>query len=163
MGVVRAAGQGCMCPANALVRALIRHLVIQRNEVVILDMEAGTEHFGRRTAENVDVMLIVANANLKSLETAKKIYGLSKEIGVKKVFVIGNKILDPIEKEVVKGYCDNNNIPFLAIIPYDKSIRKSDMEGEALDLSKESSGLKVIQTVSKKLELFGETIRKKPI
>lgn len=151
MGVVRSAGQGCMCPANALVRALLRHLLIKRNEVVILDMEAGTEHFGRRTVESVDIMLIVTDANLKSLETAKKIFNLSTEMGVKKVYIIGNKVLDSVEETVIKDYCNNSNLHLLELIPYDNEIRKSDIKGEILGFSTESPGLRVIQGISKKL------------
>lgn len=151
MGVVRSAGQGCMCPANALVRALIRHLITRREEVVILDMEAGTEHFGRRTAENVNVMLVVADANLKALETAKTIYGLSKEMGVEQVFIVGNKVLNPFEEEIIREYCSKNAMLLLGIIPYDTEIRKSDVEGTILDLSKEASGVKALRTMRQTL------------
>lgn len=151
MGVVRSAGQGCMCPANALVRALLRHLLIRRNEVVVIDMEAGTEHLGRRTAEYVDVMLVVADANLKSLETAKNIYNLSREMGVKQAFIVGNKVLDSLEEGVIKEYCNDNHLPLLDLIPHDEEIRKSDVVGKILDLSNESTGLKTIRRMSETL------------
>ncbi|MBS7637252.1 AAA family ATPase, partial [Candidatus Bathyarchaeota archaeon] len=63
MGTVRSVGAGCTCPANAVVRSLLRHLIVERGEAVVLDMEAGVEHMGRGTARHVDVMLIVADAN----------------------------------------------------------------------------------------------------
>ena len=141
-------------PSHALVRALLRHLLTRRNEVVILDMVAGTAHFGRRTAEYVDVMLVVADANLKSLETGKNIYNLSKEMGVKKAFIVGNKVLGSFEEEVIKDYCDDNRVPLLDLIPYDEEIRKNDVMGKILDLSNESSGLEVIRKISEKLLEF---------
>ena len=151
MGVVRSAGQGCMCPANALVRALIRHLIVRREEVVVLDMEAGTEHLGRRTAEHVNVMLIVSDANRKSLETAKNIYALSREMGVEQAFIVGNKVLNPFKEGVIKEYCADNGLFLLTLIPYDEKIRKNDVKGEALDLYKASSGLTAIKTLSERL------------
>ncbi len=151
MGVVRSAGQGCMCPANALVRALIRHLIVRREEVVVLDMEAGTEHLGRRTAEHVNVMLIISDANRKSLETAKNIHALSREMGVEQAFIVGNKVLDSFEEDVIKEYCTNNDISLLTIIPYDEEIRKNDVKGEALDFSTASPGLNAITALSERL------------
>lgn len=151
MGVVRSAGQGCMCPANALVRALIRYLIMRREEVVILDMEAGTEHFGRRTAENVNVMLVVADANLKSLETAKTISGLSKEMGIEQVFIVGNKVLNAFEEDVIRAYCSKNTIPLLGLIPYDIEIRKSDVEGHVLNLTTPSLGVQALRKMRRTL------------
>jgi CO dehydrogenase maturation factor len=151
MGVVRSAGQGCMCPANALVRALLRHLLVRREEAVILDMEAGTEHLGRRTAEHVNVMLIVSDANRKSLETAKHIYALSRDMGVQQAYVVGNKVLDPFDEAAITAYCRNNGLPLLALIPYDEEIRKNDVKGGALSLATASSGLHAIQALSERL------------
>jgi CO dehydrogenase maturation factor len=152
MGVVRSAGQGCMCPANALVRALMRHLLVRREEVVVLDMEAGTEHLGRRTAEHVNVMLIISDANKKSLETAKNIHSLSTEMGVEQAFIVGNKVLDPFEEDVIKEYCVDNELSLLTLIPYDEEIRKNDVKGEALSFSTESSGLNAIKALSERLQ-----------
>ncbi|MFQ5836557.1 MAG: AAA family ATPase, partial [Candidatus Bathyarchaeia archaeon] len=88
MGIIRSAGEGCTCPANAVIRELLRHLIVERDEVVVMDMEAGVEHMGRGTARHVDIMLIVADSSLKSLETAKKIYGLATEAGIKNAFIV---------------------------------------------------------------------------
>lgn len=152
MGVVRSAGQGCMCPANALVRALLRHLLVRRREIVVIDMEAGTEHLGRRTAEHVDVMLIIAEANFKSLETAKNIYSLSRQMGVKEVFILGNKVSSGFEERAIQNYCKKRDLPLRAIIPFDEEIRKSDVDGKALNLSDESPGLKAIMELAERLK-----------
>ena len=143
MGAVRSSGQGCMCPANALIRAILRHLLTRRGEAVVVDLEAGVEHFGRGTAEHVDVMLIVTEANLKSLETVKRIYRLSRELGIRAVFVVGNKVVDPSEEDVIREFCKANGMPLLGIIPYDEGVRKSDAQGIALD--KSSKGFLGIQ------------------
>ncbi len=151
MGVVRTAGQGCMCPANALIRAILRHVLLKRDEVVILDMEAGTEHFGRRTAEHVDVMLVVADANRKALETAKQIFTLSKELNIQQGFIVGNRVLDEFEADMIRKYCDANKLPLIHIIPYDQNIRTSDVLGEVLPFSSRSSGFQATQIIFEKI------------
>jgi len=99
----------------------------------------------------VNVMLVVADANLKSLETAKTIASLSKEMGVEQVFIVGNKVLNSFEEEIIREYCSRNAILLLGIIPYDMEIRKSDVEGYVLDLSNESSGVKALRKMRQNL------------
>ena len=150
MGTIERGGGGCACSHNTFLSAFLRH-VLFKEKLVILDMEAGTEHFGRRTAENVNVMLVVADANLKSLETAKTISSLSKEMGVKQVFIVGNKVLNAVEENVIRAYCSKNTIPLLGLIPYDTEIRKSDVEGHVLDLSTPSVGVQALQKMRRTL------------
>ena len=152
MGTVRAAGTGCTCPANAVIRALLRHLIVERDEVVVMDMEAGVEHMGRGTAKQVDTMLIVADSSLKSLETAKKIYGLATEAGIKNAFVVGNKVRDSSEGELIQRFAAKNKIPVLDLIPHDETILKADREGEApLKYAEDSEGIAAIQEIGKQL------------
>ncbi len=149
MGAVRSAGQGCMCPANALIRALLRHVLTGRDEAVIVDLEAGVEHFGRGTAEHVDAMLVVAEPSLKSLETAKRIHRLAVGMGVKAVFVVGNKIADLSDAEMVEKFCAANKLSLLGLIPYDDAIRRSDALGAMSEL--DSKGAEVIRRIGDKL------------
>jgi CO dehydrogenase maturation factor len=150
MGTVRSAGSGCTCPANAVVRALLRHLLLERNEVVVMDMEAGVEHLGRGTAKHMDKMLIVSDSSFKSLETAKRIYGLATEMGIKEAFLIGNKVASSDESELIERFTMKNEIPLLGLVPYDKSIMKADMRGETpLKYFDASEGMVSIQKMGK--------------
>ena len=152
MGTVRSAGGGCTCPANAVVRALLRHLFVERDEVVVMDMEAGVEHMGRGTAEHVDVMLIVADPSLKSMETAKKIYGLAAEAGIKNAFMLGNKVRNSGESELIQRFAADNKIPILNLVPHDERILKADMQGETpLKHAEDSVGIATIQKIGEKL------------
>lgn len=152
MGTIRSAGAGCTCPANAVIRALLRHLIVERDEVVVMDMEAGVEHMGRGTAKRVDTMLIVADSSLKSLETAKKIYGLATEAGIKNAFIIGNKVRDSSEGEMIKRFAAKNKISILDLVPHDETILKADREGETpLKYAKDSEGIAAIQRIGEKL------------
>lgn len=92
MGTLKAGGTGCLCPENALLRALVTHLLLRRDEMLIMDMEAGIEHLGRGTAQAVDAFVIVVEPGQRSLQTARAIRGLAADIGIKHVFVVGNKV-----------------------------------------------------------------------
>ena len=130
MGVVRDASQGCMCPANYLVRALLRHILVRRGEAVIVDMEAGTEHLGRGTAKHVDYMLIVVEPTMKSLRTALKIRDLATKLGIRNIFLVGNKIMEKADEEAIRDFSEENRIEILGLIPYDEHIRRADFTGK---------------------------------
>jgi len=132
MGTVRAMGAGCTCPANSLVKALLRHLVVERNEVVILDMEAGIEHLGRGTAEHVDILLVIADANRKSLEIAGTICKLARNSAIKNVYIIGNRIADARQEAAVWAFAEKNGIGVLALIPFDNQVADAGMTGEPI-------------------------------
>ena len=153
MGTVRSAGSGCTCPANAVVRALLRHLVVERNEVVILDMEAGVEHLGRGTAQHVDTMLVIADANMKSLETAKRIRDLATNAGIKQVFLVGNKIGSGVQKTAVRGFAEKNSLTLLDFVPFDESVMEAEMLGETPLKNKESAALRAIGKLGEKLTM----------
>jgi CO dehydrogenase maturation factor len=152
MGTIKSAGSGCACGANAVIRELLRHLIVERDEIVVVDMEAGVEHMGRGTASQVDVMLIVADSSRKSLEIAKRLSGLAHEAGIKNVFIVGNRVRDSEEKELITDFTEKNGLPLLALIPYDDTVIKADRVGEApLKYAETSEGIKAIQGIGEKL------------
>jgi CO dehydrogenase maturation factor len=152
MGTVKSAGSGCACSANAVVRELLRHMIVDRDEIVVVDMEAGVEHMGRGTASHVDVMLIVADSSRKSLEIAKKLSGFAHQSGIKNVYIVGNRVRDPEEKELITNFTTQNNLPLLALIPYDDTVVKADRVGEPpLKYAETSESVKAIQQIGDKL------------
>jgi CO dehydrogenase maturation factor len=151
MGTVRSMGSGCMCAPNAVVRALLRHLIVERNEVVILDMEAGLEHIGRGTAQRVDALLVVADANLKALETAKHIHDLAAQAGMKHIFLIGNRVMDAAQKEAIESYAEKNGLSTLAFVPFDSKIVEAEMHGETPLEHKEIEAVRAIDSMCETL------------
>jgi CO dehydrogenase maturation factor len=150
MGTVEKGGEGCMCPENTFLSALLRHLVLKRDEVLILDTEAGVEHFGRKTAEGFDVMLILCEPSVKAIDTANRIYALSKEIGIKKAYAVANKIASKEQLELIKNGLD---FEVLYPIPYDEEVVKADMLGIPLtDRLASPIALKSIQDIGKFVE-----------
>jgi len=120
MGRLKKGGSGCYCPENALLEALIAHILLRRNEVVIIDMEAGVEHLGRATARAVDKMIIVVEPGRGSIETAFRIRELAKDIGVKSIAVVANKIRSEQDRDLLVSAMPD--FEFLGFIPYDQSI-----------------------------------------
>jgi len=133
MGTVRSMGSGCTCPAHSVVKALLRHLIVECNEVVILDMDAGIEHLGRGTAEHVDTLLVVSDANRKSLEVAKTICRMAKDSAIKKVGLVGNRITGPTQEQIIRTFAEKNGISVFAMIPYDKGISDNGISGSPID------------------------------
>ena len=151
MGTIEQGGGGCVCPASVLLRRLLRHLILKRNEVVIMDMEAGIEHLGRKTTENVDLMIVVIEPSKKSLLTAKRIKKLANDINISNLYAVVNKIKNDEEKETFgKRFEKEVNIPIIGYIPYSDEVSSSDLLGKPIDLNSD---------VGKEVErLFNEII-----
>jgi len=130
MGTIKAAGSGCTCPAHSVVRALMRHLVVERDEVVILDMEAGIEHLGRGTAARVDVLLAVSDANKKSLLTAATVCRLANEAGIPVAGIVANRNATPEEEGIVRAFAREHSLEVLGSVPYDPAVREAGIAGE---------------------------------
>ncbi|BBL62536.1 MAG: AAA family ATPase [Methanobrevibacter arboriphilus] len=154
MGTVEKGGDGCVCPAAVLLKALLRNIVVKKEEIVILDMEAGIEHLGRKTAESVDAMIVVVEPGLKSIETAERIKKLATDIGIKKVLAILNKCSSSEQKDFVEKNLLKINIELIGAIPMDNDVVMSDMEGKALMSYKNSNALKSIKKIASELEIL---------
>ncbi len=125
MGRIKRGGTGCYCPEGALLQALLSHLLVARDEVVILDMEAGIEHLGRGTAQAVDKLIVVVEPGRRSIETAHRINKLAQDIGLQNIAVVGNKIRNQSDKEFIVSSLPGFN--FLGFIPYDQAIVAADL------------------------------------
>ncbi len=125
MGTVKEGAGGCVCPESVLLRSLIRHLLLRRDEVVILDMEAGIEHLGRGTAQGVDAMIVVVEAGARSARTADAIRRLADDIGIKRLFVVLNKV-DTQELEQLKSLLTGFHI--IGSLPFSPGVRQADLD-----------------------------------
>ena len=129
MGTVKEGGGGCVCPESVLLKALMRHILLDRDDVVIMDMEAGIEHLGRGTSESVDAIVIVAEPGLRSVQTAATTARLAKQIGIQRLFVVFNKVVDNAEVEMLKDGL--GDIATIGIIHFSDKVRKADLEGQS--------------------------------
>lgn len=136
MGGVQKGGGGCACPENVLLRSLLSEIILNRDEVVIVDMEAGIEHLGRGTGQSIDKMLIIVEPGSRSINTARTIMKLATEIGIHSFGIIGNKIQDEKQKLWVSKCFLSDQI--LGMISYHDLIRDADLHRKPLmDLADE--------------------------
>jgi len=127
LGGVKKGGAGCICPESTLLRALVMHIVLARDEVVVMDMEAGIEHLGRATAKAVDKLIVVVEPGRRSIDTAEHIRRLAAEIGLKAIAVVGNKIRGEKDREFLQKHLDD--FEFLGFLPYDDALIEADLNG----------------------------------
>lgn len=147
MGTVHSMGAGCMCAPTAVIRALLRHLVVERNEAVVLDLEAGVEHIGRGTAQEVDALIIVADSNLKSLEIAKHIHDMATAAGMKHLYLVGNRVMNDNQKEAIQTFADKNGLYLLSFVPFDQKVIEADMLGITPLKNNEITAVKTIDGI----------------
>ncbi len=127
LGGVKTGGSGCICPESTLLRALITHIVLARDEIVIMDMEAGIEHLGRATAQAVDKLIIVVEPGRRSIDTAVHVKKLASEIGLQRIAVVGNKIRGAGDETFIKKHLADFDL--LGFLPYSDALIEADLEG----------------------------------
>ncbi|MFC2157105.1 AAA family ATPase [Acidobacteriota bacterium] len=130
LGAVRQGGDGCACPENVLLKNLLSEIFLYRKEVVIVDMEAGIEHLGRATTKAVDLMLIITEPGSRSLETARDIIRMGKELGIRNFGVIGNKFRNREQESWLKEQLPANML--WGFIPYDDKLAMADLEQKSV-------------------------------
>lgn len=129
LGTIEIGGSGCICPESALLKALVTHLLLYRDEMLILDMEAGVEHLGRATAQAVDAFLVVLEPGRRSLTTARRVRQLAQDIGISHVYAVGNKIRDERDWEFLK---EQSPVSALGYLSTNGELRDADMRGEGI-------------------------------
>lgn len=126
-GKSKEAASGCYCPENVFLRRLLKHLVVNRDEVVIADMEAGIEHLTRGTTEAVDAFIVVVEPGQRSIQTANTVKNLAKGLGVRNVFVVGNKVRSEEDLEFIRSQL--TDVQLLGAIRFSHEIMQSDVAG----------------------------------
>jgi len=129
LGTIESGGSGCICPESALLRALVTHLLLYRDEMMILDMEAGVEHLGRATAQAVDVFLVVVEPGRRSLATAARVRELAADIGIDRVYAVGNKVRGESDWDFIRA---NSPVPVLGYLSANPELTEADLQGEGV-------------------------------
>jgi CO dehydrogenase maturation factor len=127
MGTVKVGGGGCICPEGVMLKQLLRHVLVYRDEVVIVDMEAGIEHLGRATADSVDAFIVVVEPGQRSLQTAVTVKRLAADIGINRTFVVGSKVGSQKDRDfIIAGLAE---MEVLGFISKSEKIIEADLEG----------------------------------
>ena len=129
MGTVDVGGSGCVCPEHVMLKAILSSLTYRKNDVVIMDMEAGLEHLGRGTASNMDQFIVVIEPGARSVQTYRNVKRLAKDLGVKQVRVVANKVRDQADEDFVRGAIPAEDL--LGCIHYNPEIIDADRQGKS--------------------------------
>lgn len=127
LGTVDTGGSGCICPESTLLKALLSHLILRRDDTVILDMDAGVEHLARGTVRAVDAFIVVAEPGQRSIQTAKSVKKLAADLGVKTTYVVGNKINSPADEQFIRESLPDFEV--LGFLSNDPKVREADLKG----------------------------------
>jgi len=130
MGAVDTGGTGCICPESAMLKTLFTHLLFRKDEVLIMDMYAGVEHLGRATVDFVDAMLVVVEPTRRSLGTAAQIKKLANDIGLQRLWLVGNKVRNIDEEKFL--YENTPDLPVLGVMYANLAVQEADRLGIAV-------------------------------
>ena len=127
MGTVDTGGSGCVCPEHVMLKALLSSLVFRRDDVVIMDMEAGLEHLGRGTASMMDRFIVVIEPGARSIQTYTRVKELARDIGITRVEVVANKIRDESDRDFIRSRIPAGDL--LGFISYNAEVIDADRKG----------------------------------
>ncbi len=130
MGSVDFGGSGCICPESAMLKTLFTHLLFREDEILLLDMYAGVEHLGRATVDFVDAMIVVVEPTRRSLGTAAQIKKLANDIGLTRLWLVGNKVRNQAEADFLTA--ETPGLPVLGYLPADMAVQEADRLGLAV-------------------------------
>ena len=134
LGAVKQGGAGCICAESVLLKQLVSTILLQRNEVVLMDMYAGVEHLGRATSDMVDALLVVAEPTARSLGTAAQIKQLAKDLKIETIYLVGSKVQSQADREFIAA--NSPGLPVIGYLSMDQAVLQADREHKsAYDLS----------------------------
>ena len=129
MGTIDLGGSGCVCPEHVMLKQILASLTYRKNDVVIMDMEAGLEHLGRGTAANMDQFIVVIEPGARSVQTYRNVKRLAKDLGVKRVRVVANKVRDAQDEEFIRSTIPAEDL--LGCIHYNSEVIDADRQGKS--------------------------------
>ncbi len=129
LGCIPQGGGGCFCPENVLLKNLVRHLLVQGEEVLIIDMEAGLEHLGRGSTGYVDALVIVVEPGQRAINTARQIKKLGEDLHIKKIMIVGNKVTSEEDRRIIEE--NLSDFPVLGHMSFNPKVLQADREGKS--------------------------------
>ncbi len=151
LGTIKKANSGCFCPENTFLKAILSHVLYKEQDIVIVDMEAGLEHFGRGTAKSVDFMIVVVIPDYRSIKIAHKIRELWEELSTKSLLVVGNMI----DEEEDKRFIENNlkDFEIIGFLPYNKKLKQK-LGGSGNLFSEEGEIEDILQIKNRLIDIY---------
>jgi len=152
MGKIYEFGEGCACPINVLSSRMLEILDVGEKEFLIVDTDAGIEHFGRGVEKGVDSLVVVIEPSKDSILLAQKISDLGKQLG-KPTYLVLNRVNKDLEKLLLESV-DNKKV--IAVIPENRDVFMSGLAGKELKISFEG-----IKQIADKLEFEERKVQAK--
>jgi CO dehydrogenase maturation factor len=131
LGGLRGGGKGCACPQGAFLKAMMRHLMLVRQEVMLVDMEAGLEFLGRASVMGTDALVVVVEPGRRSLETAEAIARMGADIGIRRVAAVLNKVTDAAQVETIRRGLPPG-VTLLGHVALSPALARADLEGRSI-------------------------------
>ncbi len=153
LGTVKKGGSGCICPESSLLKSLLNHLFLRVDDAVILDMEAGIEHLGRATAQGVDAFIAVVEPGMRSLDTARAVRKLAADLGIRKCYVVGNKVSSEEDRQFVIDKLSDYEV--LGFISQNHRIVEADRKGLS-PFDVDSQVVAEVQQIKQKLDTLSK-------
>jgi len=129
LGCIPQGGGGCFCPENVLLKNLVRYLLVQQGEALIIDMEAGLEHLGRGSTGYVDALIIVVEPGQRAINTARQIRKLGEDLHIKNMMIVGNKVDSDQDREIIEQ--NLSDFPVLGYMSFNPKVLQADREGKS--------------------------------
>jgi CO dehydrogenase maturation factor len=129
LGCIPQGGGGCFCPENVLLKNLVRYLLVEQEEALIIDMEAGLEHLGRGSTGYVDALIIVVEPGQRAINTARQVRKLGEDLRIKRIMVVGNKITSEEDRQIIEQ--ELSDFPVLGHMSFNPMILQADREGRS--------------------------------
>ncbi|MHC4205700.1 MAG: ATP-binding protein [Planctomycetota bacterium] len=128
LGAITQAGSGCACPEGAFLKALLRDTILQRQEMVLVDLAAGVEFMGRASVQGIDALVLVVEPGGRSIETANNMAKMGKELGIECIAAIANKITEKSQTEAIQSQLQN--VDLLGNLQYSPALQQADLGRE---------------------------------
>jgi len=153
----RSEGEGCYCAVNHILRGII-DTQAKNYPTVVIDSEAGLEHISRRTARDVDVMLVVTDASARGINTARRVAELAGELRVDfgRLLVLVNKITDQTQ-QIIEKHAKEAGLELIGFLPFDHQVVENDALGRPIwELSEDQPVVKAASKVFSRLDAIRE-------
>lgn len=130
LGAITQAGGGCACPEGAFLKALLTHTILQREEVVLVDLAAGVEFMGRASVQGIDALVLIVEPGSRSIETTIHMAQMAIKLGIKRVGAIANKITEAQQIEFIRSQL--SDITLLGALKYSRHLQQADLNRAAV-------------------------------
>ena len=148
MGGVRQAGSGCLCPEYTLLAAILRHMRLLKDEVILLDTPAGLEHFGRAVADGFTCAVVVADPSYNALSVARESAALARQLGIGHIILVVNRVNRPDDRDKARQRAGRlDGFSRMMLLSFDAGVVAAEPEVCPL-LSTESDFMRAIRSLA---------------